>query len=1093
MKRNHFFLASIVSFLASVSMVMAQGTTASIVGEVYDPSGAIVPGAAVTAVHVDTGTVRTALTNEAGRYAFRNLQTGRYIVSVEVAGFKKAQVSDITLLIDQTASIDLHLQAGEITETVTVEGSVLPLLNTATSDVGEVVENRRIVELPLNQREFLQLARLAPGVAPPVPGSLNIRDQGGEWAAIQASGLRVEYQTVTINGLLNMDPQNNNLAVRPSIDAVQEFKIQTSNFSAELPSKGGAVINLAIKSGTNQWHGSLFEFNRNSAFRARSFFEGERRNLNQNQFGGTVGGPILKDKSFFFGAYEARRIRRPTPVIGTLPTPEQRRGIFDPQSFGAIYDPLTFDPGTLTRKPFPNNTIPQDRISPISRKILEFVPLPNHPDPLRNFQRVLGNEDDMDQLNARFDHHFGGNDTLMFNFNITDHERLFLGTLEPFARGGFGVGVGGLRFSNQAQHWNSVYTHVFSPTAINELRLGVMRWEYNRVGQNRGTNFARNTFGIPGSETRDELTDFIGLNVVGYSLPTENTGSVYRNTVYQMGDHFTWIKGDHNFKTGFDLYQTLTFNRQCECAGAFGFNGQYVSAGRAASNGDAFAQFLLGTPSSMSRWDRRFFGNMWGWTYGFYFQDDWRVTNKLTFNLGLRYDFAFPMKEKSDFMANWDPATGETVYPRGINLIDCDPATGQCKPWVPPFRFRLAEGRTLYETDKANWAPRFGLAYELTPRTVLRAAYGIFNASFLLTRHEILSTFNAPALFIRSINTNLDVPNASFEQGFAGPDLLGLGFGGNVTWAPRPFRNFHNAYVQMWNMGFQIGLSKDVMLDLAYVGSKGTHLTADTTQNLPLPGPGNLQARRPFPDHGPITLFTDGLNSHYHSLQAKLSKRFTGGLSFNAAYTWSKVIDNSSQDVGSATDGSGIENPFLARQSTRGLAAFDLPHRFVFSYVWELPSPQDRVLRQVAGGWQVTGIWTLQSGWPFTVAANSRTNNGTGSRPNRGCDGKLDQPTIDRWFDTNCFTVPEIFTYGNSGRNILRTDGLVSFDVGVFKNWRVPKLGEQGRFQFRAEFFNLFNHPTFGVPVRNINARNAGAITDASLGREIQFGAKLLF
>ena len=1084
-----------VCFFACFFLLSAQGTTASILGTIFDVTGAVVPGVDITATHVDTGATRIAVSNEAGNYAFRNLPIGRYHLTGELPGFKKAEVTDIVLLIDQTASIDLQLETGEITELVTVEGSTLPLLNKVTSDIGEVVTNQRIVELPLNQREFLQLARLAPGVAPAVPGTLSIRDQGGDWAAIQASGLRVEYTTVTINGIINVDAQNNSLLVRPSIDAIQEFKIQTSNFSNELPSKGGAVINLVIKSGTNDFHGSVFEFNRNSAYRARSFFEtGEIPNFNQNQFGGTIGGPIWKDKTFFFVSYENRLFRRPRPVVGSMPTADQRRGIFDPNRFGIIYDPLTFDQDTLTRQPFPDNTIPENRISSISRQILEFVPLPNAPDPLRNFQDVVGNEDDLEQVHVRVDHSFS-RDTFMFNFNISDHRRLFLGGLEPFLRTGFGKDAltGGLNFANQAQHWNGGHTHIFSPGLINEVRLGVIRWEYNRLGQNSGTNFANDIFGIPGSETRDEFTDFIGLSVTGYNLPSENTQSRYRNMTYQLGDHLSWVKGDHNIKTGLDWYLAPTFNQNNGASGSFSFNGQYVSASREAPNGDGFAQFLLGTPHSMNRLDRRDFGYHYGHSYGFYFQDDWRVNKRLTLNLGFRYDYSFPIKEKNDKFANWDPLTGELVYATGVTLEDCDPETRECVPFVPPFAFRIHDKRTLYPPDKGNWAPKIGFAYELTPRTVLRGAYGIFNSGHLLTRHELLGSFNAPFMFSRRINTDLDVPNASFEQGFAGPDLIGVGGIANLTWAPRPFQEFHNAYSQMWNLGFQHELSTDLMLDLAYVGTKGTHGTIQNAQNVPPPGPGNLQERRPFPDFGNVIQWIDGANSNYHSFQLKLNKRFSDGLGINVAYTGSKAIDNASGDLGGQTDSASVENPFNWHATTRGLAYFDLPHRFVFSYIWEVPGPTQGFVKHVAGGWQMTGIWTFQSGWPFTPSASRRTNNGTGSRPDRICDGALDNPSIDRWFDLNCFVIPEIFTYGNSGRTILRTDSLTNLDMGFFKNFPWPLLGEQGRLQFRAEFYNLFNHPTFGPPQRNISSSQAGIVSTSSLGREIQFGFKLIF
>jgi outer membrane receptor protein involved in Fe transport len=1096
---RRFLFIGFVCFWAGVSTAAAQGTTASLVGTVYDPSLAIVPGVDVTATHVDTGTSRMAVSNEAGRYTLRNLPIGRYLVTAELPGFKKAEVTDIILLLDQTAQVDLHLETGEISEIVTVEGSAQVLLNKTTSDVGEVIQNKRIVELPLNQREFLQLARLAPGVIQSAPGSVEERDVG-PWGAIQSSGLRTMYTTTLIHGLSNNDPQNNMLAARPSVDAIQEFKIQTSNFSAETASRGGAVVSIAIKSGTNRFHGSLFAFNRNGATAARNFFEpDDSPNLNQNQFGGTIGGPIIKDKTFFFFAVERRTIRRPSPVIGVVPTLEQRQGVFDPDRFGLIYDPLTWDPETLTRQPFPNNTIPSNRISSISQDILGLVHLPNSADPLRNYQAGVTNTDDMTQYNVRVDHNFGDRATLMFSFSVNNIDRLFLGTLPPFIRGGTGIGVGGIQFADRHRQYSGAYTHILSPVMTNEFRFGAIRFSYNRTGQNNGrTPTFENEWGIPGTETRTDFVDFPAFRVTGYDFPSERTQSVYRNTIFQAGDHFSWVKGDHSFKVGIELHQINSNFQQCACAGDYRFSGIYTSAGQAAPEGDAFAQFLLGNQgvsggSGMSRWEIIDQGYLYGHQVGLYFQDDWRVNDKLTLNLGLRYDYAKPMKDKNDHISNWDPTDGFTVFPEGYVPEECDPITGECVPFDSPFPFKFSPyGRNIYQGDRMNLGPRLGFAYQMSPDLVLRGAYGIFHAAQMVTRHEVLANFNPPFLFFPTIITDPDVPNSSFEQGFAGPDLNRSAFA--FGWAPKPFRDLHNPYAQMWNVGLQVGLSSDLMLDLAYVGSKGTHATARKQLNIPDPGPGAIQPRRPFPDSGRQFLFTDELNSTYNSVQVKLNKRYTEGLAFNMAYTWSKSIDNNSGDGGFATDsGNVIENSFRIHESTRGRSAFDLPHRFVLNYIWELPGPETGAIRHLAGGWQMTGLWTMQSGWPFTPSTSSRTNNNEGGRPDRICDGGLSNPTADRWFDVGCFTTPEIYTYGNSGRTILRADNVYNFDLGLFKNFPIVALGEQARLQFRAEFFNLFNHANFGAPQRNIRSGSAGAVTTAAFGREIQFGLKLIF
>ncbi len=1091
------FAVCVLLALFVLSPLYGQTSTATIVGTVSDQTGAVIPGAQVSATHVDTGRVRTTSSNERGDYYIANVAIGRYNVSAELEGFSKQEVSDIVLQLDQTARVNLELRPGQVTEVITVEGTA-PLLASDSSDVGSVIENKQIVELPLNRREFLQLALLQPGVVPPPPGSFLERIQG-PFTSVSAMGTREEYQQVSLHGITDMDPQNNNLAVRPNVEAIQEFKIQTSNYSAELPTKGGTVVNLAIKSGTNKVHGSIYEFFRNSSLDGRNFFSisPDAPPFRQNQYGGTVGGPIVKNKTFGFFAYEGLRSREARTAVNIVPNAEQRNGIFDPSRFGIIHDPLTFNENTRERQPFPNNTIPRDRIHSVSADIMTFVDPVNNPgDPARNLVTGAAARDDVNQYNSRLDHHFSDNDTLMFSYNITDRTSEF-----PSIGGVSGVGVGtggfkdvgGAQFNDRSQHMSFAYTHIFSPNLLNEFRGGFVRFQHNEIGRNQGTLFEAERWGIPGSENRTDFAAWPTLRVTGYNFPSEGRTSIYWNTVYQLANSVTWNKGNHTFKTGWSGQLINGFLQFCFCPGSYGADGRYTGLSQEAGPGDAFAQFLLGDLSRVSKWEVFEPNYLYGQQHAFYFQDDWKVSRKLTLNIGVRYDYAQPLKDKQDRVASWDPSNGEVVYPENAPLVIRDPNTGSSSPFNPPFPFRTTPNRGLYQSDKMNFAPRFGYAYKLSSKTVSRGAFGAFNG-MNPTRHESLSTFSSPFLFFPSQGPNIDpeIPSINWDVGFTGAARTIS----TSLWKARPLTGLQHPYILMWNQGFQHTLKDDLLLDVAYVGSAGRQQTVFYNENVCPPGEGNCQTRRPYGDIGVVRSFFTGGNSSYHSLQLRLEKRFSKGVGFAVNYTLSKSIDHASTDVGVSGDGSGAENNFDVHGSQRGLSAFDIPQRFVFNYVWELPwgpghgrfdsGPASHIL----GGWQLTGIVALQSGYPFTVSHSSRTGGSGGSRPDRLCDGRLSNPTLDRAFDTDCFALPGLFQFGTSGRNIIRADGNVSIDVGLYKNFM---LGEEARLQLRAEAFNLPNHANFSIPNRNMASGGRGVVSRAFNPRRVQFSLKLSF
>ncbi|MEO7651741.1 MAG: carboxypeptidase-like regulatory domain-containing protein, partial [Bryobacteraceae bacterium] len=557
------FPVALLAFATALNLA-AQSTTATVVGTIYDQTGAVMPNVKVTAVQQDTGQQRSTTTNGEGAFVLRSLPIGQYHLTAELAGFKKEEMTNIVLQIDQTAQLDFNMKPGQVGESVTVQATA-PLLS-VTSDVGAVVDNKRIVELPMNRREFLQLAELEPGVVPPPPDTFLERNQG-QFTTLAAGGQRQEYQSVSINGINNMDPQNNNLAVRPSVDAIQEFKIQTSNYSADQYSKGSVNINLAIRSGTNRFHGGLYEFFRNDHLDAKNFFDVSARTppYHQNQFGGTFGGPIQRDRTFFFGAYEGARIRRSQTAVTIAPTIEQQQGIFDPALFGIIYDPNTLDAATGLRQPFPNNRIPADRIHPISQKIQAFLPLPNNlRDPRRNLISNPLEEDTIDQYNTRVDHLFNGSNTIFGSYNITDRYHVVpaVGGVGGGAAAGGQSQVGGARFNDRSQHMSVGYTHIFSPTMLNELNVGFVRFQHNEIGRNQGKVF-ESQFGIPGTETNPELATWPTFNVTGYSFPSEGRTIQYWNGTIQLQNSLIIQRGAHSIKLGGMGMRLFTFDANC--------------------------------------------------------------------------------------------------------------------------------------------------------------------------------------------------------------------------------------------------------------------------------------------------------------------------------------------------------------------------------------------------------------------------------------------------------------------------------------------------------------------------------------------------
>jgi len=1070
-------LVAILSIMGSwAPSVSAQSFTATLRGTVRDPSGAVIPGATITIRNVSKGWTRTTVTNESGDYVVTQLPADTYAVTAQATGFKTEVREGIVLQVGQEARLDFTLVVGELEERIVVTAGA-PLVQSENAMVGNVIDEQKVKELPLNGREFWQLAQLAPNVFNPPQGS-TLGFRGG----FNVAGNPEVNNYFLLDGIDNNDETTMQPTHRPSVDGIREFKVLTGVYSAEYGRHSGGQIIITTKSGTNEFHGTVFEFLRNDNLDARNFFlRGPKPELKRNQFGFSVGGPIVRNHAFFFVTYEGLRLTEGVDRLGTVPTEKMRRG-----DFSEIATPIR-DP--QTGQPFPGNRIPEDRIHRISRALLEFWPLPNQPGLANNYAFNSVRTQDQNQFSVRVDHKFSEANSFFASYQFMQRENFEPSNPLCGARviPGFGCTE-----PERTQHIAIVDTHVFSPRFLNEFRIGYNRMRTNRFHEDMALGNMVQKLGLPqGGPDGLAGPEFFNtglpqVRVSGFATiggPT-NLPQGRRTNTYHIANSVTYTGGDHTLKAGADVKRFLfnSFFTQFG-RGDFLFNGQFT--------GHAFADFLLGLLRSTSRAPGEPFSNTYTTQAGFYVQDDWKVSPKLTLNLGLRYELNFPELERVNKMSSFDPKTGFVPVADG-RLINVD-ASGNL---VTVGRSPL--GRRLWRLDKNNFAPRFGFAYRVfgDNRTVLRGGYGIFYNQ-IVAGNGLSPMFRGIPFRIRQtfINTPARLV-ATWERPFPS----GVAAGGFTPHGINP--DFPSAYVQQWSLGIQREVTADLLIDATYLGSKGTHLPLLFDINQPEPGPGPIQPRRPWPQWGNI-FWRDAVGtSNYHGFSLRVERRFTQGLSFLASWTISKSIDLGAPPSTSGVGEADVQNPRNLR-AERGLSEFDARHRFVTSFVYELPVGRGRrwlsaahpILDHILGGWQVTGILTLQSGRPFTViTTRDISNTGGANRPFVVGNPKVKKPTPDRWFNTDAFSdvlPPGVFAYGNAGRNILIADGINNLDLGLFKNFR---LGEERRLQFRAEFFNVANHANFGIPERNRASSAFGRVNaTTTLNRQIQFGLKFIF
>ena len=1089
-------------FVASaVTVAYAQVDTATIVGTVHDSSGAVVPGAAVTATDVNTNIKTSTRADASGNYVITPLKIGNYSVSVEAQGFKLETRSGIVLQVQDRLRVDFTLQVGSINESVNIAAEV-PLIQTESSALGDVIAGRQITELPLNGRDYTQLATLTAGVAKITENGGGINGatsatNGNAGGAFAVNGTRGNLNNFMLDGVDNNSNDNAGNILRTSVDAIEEFKVQTSNYSAEFGRSGGAVINATIKSGSNEFHGTVFEFLRNSALDARGFFEAPdqpKAPFKQNQFGGTIGGPIKKNKLFFFGDYQGTRVSAATTRIVSVPQPDELNGNFSDRlgsqvgtdAGRPVYENEIFDPNSTTmvngnpvRTPFSNNIIPPSELDPIAHNVALLYPAPNGPGNANNYTVNAPGHDTIDQMDARVDYSISDRQQIFGRFSLSQRDRFQapplpgLGDGGSYSTGNYFEGTRGAVIS---------HTFTISPSMVNEVRAGFNRNHYRDNIPSYGQNYPSSGLAVPGvpnNPTVNGLTlfqpkSFQRLGEPGYT-PTFSTSQEF-----QYGDTLNIIHGKHSIKVGPQIrFSQFNLFQVGQPRGRFSFSGEFTADNPSSGDGTGIglADMLLGDPSTSVISTLTYFGNRQR-TFGGFVQDDYKLSSSLTLNLGLRYDYTTPITEAHNRQSNFDFATGQLVV-AGQNGASAG----------------------LVTTDKDDFSPRLGLAWSplKSRKTVVRAGYGrFFSYQEIRTGDPLQLGYNLPFFFEPSFVSDGITPILTVSGGFPSLNVNQAKFAGVTSNDTR----LHAPVIDEWNFNIQQQLPGDILIETAYVGSKGTHLQVLVDHNQdPVPGPGDVQSRRPYPQWGPFTSIENHGNSSYHSLQLKGEKRLSYGLMFLTAFTYSKSINDQPEIC---CNSPWPQNSYNL-QSEKGPSDFDNRFRWVSSFDYELPVGKgrpflnnNRTADLVLGGWHVGGIFTVRSGFPFSPLMGydpSNTGSNGSPRTDRVANGNLPsgQRSPDLWFDINAFPLPTGYTFGNSGKNVLNGPGGVTSDFSIRKLFTIT---ERTSLEFRSEFFNAFNHAVFTQPDNYIDdgPGAAGVITSTVIPqRQIQFAMKLRF
>ncbi len=1074
------------ALILSVAPALAQMNTGEIDGVVRDPSGAVIVSAAIAAVESGTQLKYSTRTNESGEFLLAQLPVGEYTLTVSKDGFKQAVQSKISMHAGDRLRQAFTLELGMQSETVTISANQ-SLLQVESAAIQDTVEQQQVMNLPLKGRQFIDLVGTTPGMTHAPSGTRGgaLQQTGQTWGIL---GQRGGHNLYLVDGVTITDEYYNNMVLNPSIDSIQEFSVNQTSYNAEFGGKSGGVINVITKSGSNRFHGSLFEFVRNDVFNARNFFSSPtdpNPPFQQNQFGGSFGGPIQRDKTFFFVNYEGQRTHQTLTQLFTVPTDPERAGNFTGTNI-TVKDPTT---GT----PFANDTIPA--IDPVAAAILAKVPHTNLPGLTRNLLATDLSTVSIDQYNARFDHTFSNKDNVFVRGSIFDANQFNpfgLSALNETLLPGFGYNL-----RTHTDNLSSTWTHIFSNSWINELRFGWLWVGGGQTSPNAGTSLASST-GLQGVTSNPLDTGYPQASISGgfatMGEPTQYVSRVDNN--YEFYDNLIWHHATHTVKFGAYFFH-LDFDpvNANNARGLFSFTGTYT--------GNGLGDFLLGNPAQgqVGVGGRGQLLGRTNWLHT-YIEDSWQILPSVKLDIGLRYEYNQNVTD-----ANNNMAVVNTLVPGGQFVIASN-AAGQISPSASAL---LANIPIPYVTSaQAGWdtsllqarplrlAPRIGIAWSMPDqKTVIRSGFGIYTnqAAYSIIQNAALNLPFYLAKTVANSGTCAGLTKCSTE------DILAATATGTLS-ANNINHNFKIEYNNVWNVSVQRTFSSSTSFQAQYIGSYTVHADNLTLQNL-FPDNGLNPASglhvRPIPQMSGFSSVTwDGWEK-YNALTLTFTQRLWHGLTVDSNYTWSKALDDAS-NPGTNNAGTNLPQDIENIAAEKGLSDFDHRHRFVTSFLYRLPFLQDSEgwIHTAFADWQAGGIWTIESGSPFTVNLSTDVaNNGVplsapSQRPNLVCDPNSGPKTTAEWFNTSCFATPAAFTYGSAGRDIVTGPGIDNFDATFQKNF---PFWESTQLQFRADIFDFLNHPNFNQPNRIFTATPSafGSISSALDPRIMQFSLRLAF